>query len=73
VHHNCSTVQTGLQGILHGGQGVEGGGGKKKGTAPIRMFLQTKEKKNTKDIKTFFLEGSQLFTEFCFLREGLGT
>lgn len=47
--------------------------GGKKGAAPIRMFLQTREKTAKKNTKTFFfLEGSQLFTEFCFLRGGSG-
>jgi hypothetical protein len=31
------------------------------------------KEKNAKKYGNFFLEGSQLFTEFCFLREGLGT
>jgi len=69
VHQNCFTVQTGLQGILHDGQGIEVG--KKKEQLSSECFCQQK-KKMLKNMETFFLEGSQLFTEFCFLREGLG-
>lgn len=50
MHQNCLTVQTGLQGILYDGQGIEIG---KKGAAPIRMFLPTKEK-TLKNAESFF-------------------
>jgi len=57
VHQNCWTVQTGLQGILHDGQGIEGGGEKRSSSHP--NVSANKRKNRKKKYENFFFFGGK--------------